>query len=95
MAAISLFYDTNKGSFSKGVFERCTPTGNEVFFHFKAPRRYQICISKCLYYYRDDLYKTLGKTTVQKTKKDHFRLTCVAQKKLTYMADVMSCDSAP
>ena len=69
MAAISLFYDTNKGSFSKGVFERCTPTGNEVFFHFKAPRHYQICISKCVYYYRDDLSKTLGKTTVQKNEK--------------------------
>ena len=24
-------------------------------FHFKAPWRYQICISKCLYYNRDDL----------------------------------------
>ena len=51
-------------------------------FHFKAPWRYQICISKCLYYYTDDLSKNLGKTTVQKRKKHHFRLTCVAQKRL-------------
>lgn len=30
-------------------------------FHFKAPWRTQTCISKCLYYYRDDLSKILAK----------------------------------
>ena len=38
-------------------------------FHFKAPWRYQICISKCLYYYRDDLFKHLGKNTLKNEKK--------------------------
>ena len=33
-------------------------------FHFEAPLRYQICISDCLNYYRDDFFKNLGKTTV-------------------------------
>ena len=36
--------------------------------HFKAHWRYQICIFKCLYYYRDDLFKNLGKATIQKWK---------------------------
>ena len=40
----------------------CTPTGSEVFFtDLKAPWRYQICISKCLYYYRDELSKNWAK----------------------------------
>ena len=38
-------------------------------FHFKAPWRYQICISKCLYYYRGHFSKHLGETTVKKWKK--------------------------
>ena len=38
-------------------------------FHFKAPWRYQIRISKWLYYFTDDLSKILGKNTVHKWKK--------------------------
>ena len=52
---------------------------------FKAPWRYQICIFKCLYYYKDDLSKNLGKTTVQKWKKttsSYFRLKCVRGSKM-------------
>ena len=51
-------------------------------FHFRAPWRYQICISKCLYYYRGDLPKIFGQNRCRKMKKDLFRLTCVAQKRL-------------
>ena len=47
-----------------------------AFFSFNIPWRYQICIAKCLYSYRDDLPKNWFK--VQKV---HFRLTCVAQKR--------------
>ena len=46
-----------------------TSNRSEVFFLFKAPWRYQICISKCLNYYRDDLSEKIGKTIVQKWKK--------------------------
>ena len=38
-------------------------------FHFKAPWRSQICISKCLNYYRDKLSQKMGKITVEKWKK--------------------------
>ena len=49
--------------------------------HFKAPWRYQICIFKCLYYYRDDLFQNLGKTTVQKWKNTTSGWSeCVTQK---------------
>ena len=32
-------------------------------------RRYQICIARCLYSYRDDFPETLGKTTAPECKK--------------------------
>ena len=36
-----------------------------VLFPFKMPRRYQICIPKCLFYHRDDLVQKLVKITPQ------------------------------
>ena len=69
------------GSLSKGVFERHTTTRKWGIFPFKAPWRYQICITNCLYYHRDDLSKNLGKNHRPKMKKGHFRLTSVAQKR--------------
>ena len=64
-------------------------------FHFKAPWRSQICISKCRNYYRDDLTKNLGKNTVQKWKKDDFRLTFVAQKRPCLPQNGCTVDSVP
>ena len=37
------------------VFWATNVNRNWGLFHFKAPWRYQICIFKCLYYYRDNL----------------------------------------
>ena len=64
-------------------------------FHFKAPWRSQICIAKCRNYYRDDLTKNLGKNTVQKWKKDDFRLTFVAQKRPCLSQNGCTVDSVP
>ena len=41
-------------SLSKDVYERRRPTGSEAS-PFSTPGRYQICIAKCLYAYRDKL----------------------------------------
>ena len=53
-----------------------------IFFPFNMPWRYTICIAWFLYACRDDLTENLGKTTAQECKKVHFRLSCVAQKRL-------------
>ena len=47
---------------SKDILEWRTPTRSEAFFLFNMPWRYQVCIVKCLFFYRDDLPKNLGKT---------------------------------
>ena len=40
-----------------------------IRYYFKLPWRYQICISKCLYYYRDDLFINWGKPPSKNAKK--------------------------
>ena len=52
-----------KGSLSKGIFERHTSTGSEYkwgLFVYIMTGRYQICIVKCLYSYRNNLAENLG-----------------------------------
>ena len=56
-------------SFVLDTFKATHVSRKWSLFHFKAPWRYQICISKCLYYYRDDLFKHLGKNTLKNEKK--------------------------
>ena len=50
-------------------FERRTSTESELFFSFDMRWRYQICVAKRLYSYRDDLPKILFKITAQVCKK--------------------------
>ena len=40
-----------------------------ILFHLKLPWCYQICIPKCLYYYRDNLFKNWGKPPSKNAKK--------------------------
>ena len=54
---------------SSTFFERRTSTESELFFSFDMRWRYQICVVKCLYSYRDDLPKILFKITAQVCKK--------------------------
>ena len=54
---------------SSTFFERRTSTESELFFSFDMRWRYQICVAKCLYSYRDDLPKILFKITAQVCKK--------------------------
>ena len=68
-------------SLSKDVYEQRRSTGSDAF-PFSTPSRYQICIAKCLYAYRDKLPTNLGITTNPRLRKVHFRLTRVAVKRL-------------
>ena len=52
-----------------------------AFYSFNIPWRYQICIAKCIYSYRDDLPQNLFKITAQEYKKSTVLLTCVDQKR--------------
>ena len=54
---------------SSTFFERRTSTESELFFSFDMRWRYQICVAKRLYSYRDDLPKILFKITAQVCKK--------------------------
>ena len=69
------------GSLSKGVFERRTSTGSEIFFilkHLDATRFAFLSVFTII----EMICPKFGQNCHQKWKKDHFRLTCVAQKRL-------------
>ena len=51
-----------------------------AFFFFNMCWRYKICIAKCLYSWRDNLFRNLFQNHGRGVQKVQFRLTCVAQK---------------
>ena len=71
-----------KGSLSKGVFERRTSTGSEVFFIFKPLDATKFVFPSVFTIIETICPKLCAKTPSKNEKKDHFRLTCVAQKRL-------------
>ena len=80
---ISWHHDILGPSFptSSDVFDKnVTSTASVLFFSLNLPWRYQICMAKCVYSYRDDLPKKLFKITAQE-QKAHFWLTCVVEKR--------------
>ena len=56
------------GSLSKRRFWATHVNRKWDLFRFKAPWRFQIWVSWCLYYYRNDLSENLGETTVHEWK---------------------------